>query len=56
MNLNALTEEEFATIIGITIEDVRSFVRAGMPKNPDGTFNLVFCVAWKFKYDRQEAA
>ena len=51
MNPNALTEEQFATIIGRTAEDVRSFVRAGLTKNADGTFSLTACIAWKFLYD-----
>ena len=54
MNPNALTEEQFATITGLTVEDVRSYVRAGMTKNADGTFSLVACIAWKLKNDHKE--
>ena len=53
MNPNALTEEQFATIIGVSAEDVRSYVRAGLTKNSDGTFNLTVCIAWKLLYDRK---
>jgi len=54
MNPAALTEEQLAKIIGRTVEDVRSYVRAGMTKNPDGTFSLTACIAWKLINDRKK--
>ena len=54
MNPAALTEKQLSEIIGKTAEDVRSFVRAGMTKNPDGTFSLAACIAWKLINDRKK--
>jgi hypothetical protein len=54
MNPAALTENQLAKIIGRTVEDVRSYVRAGMIKNSDGTFNLAACIAWKLIDDRKK--
>jgi hypothetical protein len=54
MNPNALTEEELATIIGRTADVVRSYVRAGLVKNPDGTFSLLAFIAWKLLNDRKK--
>jgi hypothetical protein len=54
MNPAALTEEQLTKIIGRTAEEVRTFVRAGMTKNPDGTFSLTACIAWKLLYDQKK--
>jgi len=54
MNPQALTEEQLGKIIGRTAEEIRSFVRAGMTKNPDGTFSLLDCIAWKLLHDREK--
>jgi len=54
MNPNALTEEQVTKITGRTFEEIRSLVRAGMPQNPDGTFNMVHCIAWKLLYDQKK--
>jgi len=54
MNYRALTEQQIADIIGRSVKEVRAFVRAGMTPNPDGTFDLVACIAWKLKQDLPE--
>ena len=51
MNINALTENEFAEILDQTEADVRSLCEKGMPQNPDGTFDLVHCIAWRLQHD-----
>ena len=52
-----LTEQQFTEIAGLTVEDVRSFVRAGMDRNPDGTFDLTACNEWwKRTYLRESLA
>jgi len=54
MNPAALTEKQLSEITGKTVDDIRSFVRAGMTKNPDGTFSLAACIAWKLINDRKK--
>ena len=41
-----LTEQQFCEIIGLPIETVRSLVQEGMPKNPNGTFDINACDEW----------
>jgi hypothetical protein len=54
MNPQALTAQDWESITGRTAEEIRSLVRAGMPTNPDGTFSLIACLAWKLHHDRQK--
>ena len=46
-----MTEKQVAEIIGRSLEEVRSLVLEGMPQNPDGTFDMVHCIAWKLIQD-----
>jgi hypothetical protein len=48
-NQRTFTIEEFAEIIDRPVEDVHSLLREGLPKNADGTIDLVYAVAWELK-------
>jgi len=50
----ALTEKQLSKIIGRPVEVIRTFVREGMTPNPDGTFCLFTCIAWKLQQDPPE--
>jgi hypothetical protein len=45
-NPSGLTVEQFARLLGVSVEKVRDHIAAGAPTGPDGTINLVHYAAW----------
>jgi len=55
LKITALTLNDAATVLGrasgrsVTIDVLRTHVRAGAPTNPDGTLNMIAYAAWLVK-------
>ena len=46
LNPSALTPEDAARTLGISVDMLRADIAAGAPTNADGTINLVHYAAW----------
>ncbi len=46
LNPAALTPEDAARMLGISVDMLRVDIAAGAPTNPDGTVNLIHYAAW----------
>ncbi|MBI1374504.1 MAG: hypothetical protein GC159_17440 [Phycisphaera sp.] len=46
INPAALTPQDLAKLVGVSVDTIRSDIDAGAPINRDGTINLVYYAAW----------
>jgi hypothetical protein len=56
MNLRALSDTEYETLVNGRPTTLQLLVEAGAPRNPDGTWNAFKILAWQLQQLRRSEA